>query len=77
MVEFAANNHILETTSISPFFAIYGLNTKIDFKPDIQVDNPEEDQAHTLTNHFSEIHNLIKSEMAFAQDRQQEYADRC
>jgi hypothetical protein len=76
MVEFAVNNHILETTGISPFFANYGLNPTIDFEPDIQGDNPKEDQACTLADRLSEIHDLIKSEMGFAQDRQQEYANR-
>jgi hypothetical protein len=76
MAEFAANNHVSETTGISPFFANYGLNPKMDFEPDIRVDNPKEDQAHTLADHLSELHDLIKSEMAFTQDRQQEYADR-
>jgi hypothetical protein len=42
MAEFTANNHIPEITSISPFFANYGLNPKIDFEPDIRVDNHEE-----------------------------------
>jgi hypothetical protein len=76
MAEFAANNHVSETTGISPFFANYGLNPKIDFEPDLRVDNPEENEAHTLADRLSEIHDLIKSEMSFAQDRQQEYADR-
>jgi hypothetical protein len=75
MAEFAANNHVSETTRFSPFFANYGLNPKIDFEPDLRVDNPEENKAHTLADHLSEIHDLIKSEMSFAQDRQQEYAD--
>jgi hypothetical protein len=68
MAEFAANNYISETTSISPFFANYGLNPKIHFEPDIQVHNAEEDQAHTLADCLSEIHDLIKSKMVFAQD---------
>jgi hypothetical protein len=76
MAEFAANNHVSETTGISPFFANYGLNPKIDFELDIPVHNPKEDQACTLANHLSEIHDLFKSEMSFAKDRQQEYADR-
>jgi hypothetical protein len=54
----------------------YGLNPKIDFEPDIRVDNPEEDQACTLAYHLSEIHDLIKSEISFAQDQQQEYTNR-
>jgi transposase InsO family protein len=35
MEEFAANNHILETTGISPLFTNYGLNPKSHFQPDI------------------------------------------
>jgi hypothetical protein len=42
----------------------------------MQVDNPKEDQADTLADRLSKIHNYIKSEILFAQDRQQEYADR-
>jgi hypothetical protein len=68
MAEFAAHNHVSETTRISPFFANYGLNPKIDFEPDLRIDNPEENEAHTLTECLSEIYDLIKSEMSFAQD---------
>jgi transposase InsO family protein len=35
MAECTANNHISETTGVSPFFANYGMHPKIDFKPDI------------------------------------------
>jgi hypothetical protein len=63
MAEFAANNHISETTGMSPFFANYALNPKIDFEPDIRVDNPEEHQACTLADCLSEIHDLIKSQI--------------
>jgi hypothetical protein len=66
MVEFAANNNILETTSISSFFTHYRLNCKIDFDPDILVDNPEEDQAHTHGDCLSEIYDLITSKISFA-----------
>jgi transposase InsO family protein len=76
MAEFAANNHISEITGISPFFANYGLNPKIDFELDIRVDNHEECQAQGLAECLSNIHDLIHSEMSFAQDRQQEYVDR-
>jgi hypothetical protein len=75
MAEFTVNNYILETTGISPFFVNYRLNPKIDFEPDIQVDNYEEGQAQGLAECLSNIHDLIRSEMSFAQDRQQEYVD--
>jgi hypothetical protein len=76
MAEFAVNKYILETTSILPSFANYGLNSKVEFKPDIRVGNPKESQAHTLSNHLSKIYNIIKSEISFTQDQQQEYANR-
>jgi hypothetical protein len=68
--EFTGNNHVSETTGISPFFAQYGLNAKINFDLDMQVDNPQECPAHTLAYHVSKIHDIIKSEMSFAQDGQ-------
>jgi hypothetical protein len=68
MAEFATNNHISETTSISAFFANYGLNPKIDFEPDIQVDNPKEEEVHTLADCLSKIHEHIKSKISFPQD---------
>jgi hypothetical protein len=74
MAEFAANNNVLETTGISLFFANYGLNPKITFELQIQVDNYEEGQAYRLADCLSKIHDLIKTEILFAQDRQQEYA---
>jgi hypothetical protein len=69
MAGFATNNHISETTRISPFFANNRLNPNIDFEPDIQLDKTEESQAHSLTNCLSDIYNLIQSQMSFAQDR--------
>jgi hypothetical protein len=50
MAEFATNNNISETTSISPFFVNYGLNPKMDFEPDIRVENHKESQAHTVAD---------------------------
>jgi hypothetical protein len=76
MAEFAAKNHVSKTTGISPFFVNYGLNPKMDFKPDIRIDNHKESQAQGLAECLSDIHNLIRSEMSFAQGRQQEYVDR-
>jgi hypothetical protein len=68
MAELAANNHVSETTSLSPFFANYGMHPKIDFEQDIRVDNPEEEEAHSLADHLAGIHDIIKSEMTFTQD---------
>jgi hypothetical protein len=75
LAEFAANNHVSETTGLSPFFVNYGMHPKLDFEPDLRVDNPEEGQAQSLTRLLAEIHDFAKAEMAYAQDRQREYAD--
>jgi hypothetical protein len=61
-------NHVLEITGTPPFFTNYRLNPKIDFEPDIQVDNPKKGLACTLANRLSEIHDIIKSKTLFAQD---------
>jgi hypothetical protein len=76
IAELAANNHTSETTGLSPFFSNYGFHPKLDLEPDIHVDHPEEGQAHHLIDHLNEIHDFAKNEMTFAQDRQQEYADK-
>jgi hypothetical protein len=76
IAEFAANNHTSEMTSLSPFFSNYGFHPKLDFEPDIHVDHPEEEQAHCLTDCLKEIYDFTKNKMTFAQDHQQEYADK-
>jgi hypothetical protein len=45
LAEFTTNNHVSETTGLSPFFANYGMHPKLDFEPDLRIDNPQEGQA--------------------------------
>jgi hypothetical protein len=66
LAKFAANNHISKTTGLSPFFANYGMHPKLDFKPDLWIDNPEEGQAQSLTHLLAEIYNFMKAKMAYA-----------
>ena len=47
LAEFAGNNQISETTTVSPFFANLGYHPHCDFELDIRADNPEEQQAQT------------------------------
>jgi transposase InsO family protein len=75
LAEFAANNHVSETTGLSPFFANYGMHPKLNLEPDLRIDNPEEVQAQSLTRLLAEIHDFAKAEIAYAQDQQREYAD--
>jgi hypothetical protein len=45
MAEFAANNKIFSTTSVSPFFATCGFHPCLDFELDIHTNFPEEVDA--------------------------------
>jgi len=48
LAEFAGNNQVSETTTVSPFFANLGYDPRCDFELDIHTDNPEEQQAQTV-----------------------------
>jgi hypothetical protein len=67
MAEFVANNLVSETIAISPLFANYRLNLKINFEPDIPVNNTEDIEAYKLADYLSEFHDLIKSKMLCSQ----------
>jgi hypothetical protein len=68
LTEFTTNNDVSETTGLSPFFANYGMHPKLNFEPDLQVNNPEEGQAQSFTHQLAEIHDFVKAEIAYAQD---------
>jgi hypothetical protein len=78
LAEFAANNHVSETTGVSPFFAMYGRDPRTNFQQQL-CDNPEKiDQitADSIANTMQDIYEHVKLEMGRAQERQQEQADR-
>lgn len=76
LAEFAANNHVSETTTVSPFFANYGFDPRCSFELDIRQDNPEEIEAQQTAEALADIHDVVRSEMRFAQARHQANADR-
>jgi hypothetical protein len=76
LAEFAANNQASETTSLSPFFAVYGRNPKCSFELDIRTDNPEQVDAQLVAERMSHIHDVLRAEMKYAQARYTEAADR-
>ena len=47
LAEFAGNNQVSDTTSLSPFFANLGYHPHYDFELGIRVDAPEEREAQT------------------------------
>ena len=75
-VEFAGNNQVSDTTSLSPFFANLGYHPRYDFELDIRVDAPEEREALTAAECLECIHEVGRAEMQYAQMRQAEGTDR-
>jgi hypothetical protein len=76
LAEFAANNHVSETTTLSPFFGIYGRHPKCSCDLDIRTDNPQEIDAQLVAQRLNHIHDVLRSEMKYAQARHIEAADR-
>ena len=75
LAEFAGNNLVSDTTTISPFFANLGFNPKWDLELDIRVDNDDEAAAQTAAERLQMIHDVARSEMRYAQIRQQDNTD--
>jgi len=69
------NNHASETTGTSPFFANYGYDPRKDLlnEQTLQTDDQE---ARSFIVTMTELHAHVRTEMAYAQERQQENADR-
>ena len=76
LTEFAGNNQVSETTTVSPFFAHLACHPRCDFELDIRTNNPEEQQAQAGVERIQHLHDLARTEMRYAQARQQENADR-
>jgi transposase InsO family protein len=75
LAEFAGNNQVSESTTLSPFFANLGFHPRCDFELDIRTDNPEERQVQTAVERIQHIHDVARAEIRYAQARQQENAD--
>lgn len=78
LAEFAANNHASETTGISPFFALYGKDPRFGFHQNTS-DNPDsidDSTARKVGATMELIHEHTRLEMARAQARYQEQADK-
>ena len=69
MCEFAANNAISDSTQVSPFFANFGRDPRMNFDLDRPVMNPEEARAHEAAANLRKIYDLVRAEMTAAQYR--------
>ena len=67
LCEFAANNAASETTQVSPFFATFGRDPRMNFDLDQPIENPEQARAHEAAANLQKIHALVKAEMTAAQ----------
>ena len=67
MCEIAANNAISDSTQVSPFFANFGKDPRMNFDLDQPVTNSEEARAHEATANPQKIHDLVWAEMTTAQ----------
>jgi len=76
LAEFAGNNQVSDTTSLSPFFTNLGYHPRYDFELEIQVDAPEEREVQTAAEQLERIHKVARVEMQYAQMRQADGADR-
>jgi len=75
MAEFMGNNHASETTGTSPFFANYGYDPRMDFL-DEQTLPTDDQEARSFVVTMTELHAHLRTEMGYAQERQQENTDR-
>ncbi|KAH0612978.1 uncharacterized protein H6S33_009358 [Morchella sextelata] len=76
MAEFATNNHVSETTKVSPFYANSGRNPRITFGPLEHGRTTAEDQANSIAREMKDIINFLRNEMFRAQRIQEESANR-
>jgi len=76
LAEFAGNNQVSNTTSLSLFLTNLGYHPRYDFELDIRVDAPEEREAQMAAERLERIHEVARAEMRYAQMRQADGADR-
>jgi len=76
IAKFASNNHNLEMTAVSPFFANLGYNPCWQFDLSASPANQAEDQqACSVAKALSEIHDHLRTEIHRVQLRYQETTD--
>ncbi|RYO77870.1 hypothetical protein DL764_010172 [Monosporascus ibericus] len=83
LAEFANNNHVSETTSVSPFFANYGFHPTMGTEPLRPSDAPktaaQQEEFNKATYHADRLERVlerVRALMAESQDRYMEQANR-
>jgi len=75
MSEIMGNNHESKTTGTSPFFANDWNDVGMDFL-DAQTLPSDDQEARSFVVTMTELHGHLRPEMGYAQERQEENADR-
>ena len=71
--EFAANNHVSETTKVTPFYAAYGFHPRWGVEPPSPLPPTvaraklEADSADKFAQRMEELHEHLKTQMTYAQ----------
>ena len=69
MYEFAANNAVSDSTQVLSLFANFGWDPRMKFDLEGAIENPEQAREHKIARNLWKIDELVKVEMAAAQDR--------
>ena len=72
LCEFAANNAASETTQVSPFFATFRTDPRMNFDLNQPIENPEQVRAHEAAANLRKIRDLVRAEITAAQFRYSE-----
>lgn len=67
MAEFAANNAISDSTTVSLFFANYGFNLRLNWNHDNEPNHDENQDTTTFANTMEKLHDQLRAEMSRAQ----------
>lgn len=76
LAEFAANNHVSETTKLSPFQANFGKHPRMTFAPLVHGTTTAEDRANSFARDMSQVFDLLQAEMKRSQVIQEESANK-
>ena len=76
MCEFASNNAVSDTKQVSPLPANFGRDPRMNFDLELTIENPDQARAQEAAQNLQKIHDLVKAEMASAQNRHAEHYDK-
>jgi hypothetical protein len=77
LAEFSANQHVSESTGLSPFFANYGFHPRMGFEPLQQPpDRPAARDAEAFAQKMKDITDHLRAEMTVAQMKHEEQSNR-